>query len=726
VLKGNRSPIVVSVAVAGSTAPRTCSSGVVVGSPLEGVLAVLPTARRNGGGWSARCPAHDDRVASLSVSEGDDGRALLHCHAGCDTSVVLEALNLDAAALFPPKATSNGSHVVATYRYTDERGTVLFEKVRFSPKRFVQRRPDGDGYTYNLDGVRRVPYRLPELLEGTRANRWVLIVEGEKAADRLLREGFVATCGSGGAGKWHPEYAEHFAGAKVAVLADADEPGRKHAHDVARSLEGLAADVRLVELPKLPDKGDVFDWLEQGHDRAELQQLVLDAPAWDAVATQVATGGAVTTQNDTVEEGAALLDDVAAFIGRYVACSAAGRDAGALWIAHTHAFEAAETSPRFAPLSAEPQSGKTRYLEVLKLLVRAPLFAVNISEAALFRVIEARRPTVLHDEIDAVFGPKARDREDLRAMLNAGYERGATVERCVGEGSKLTVKSFPVFAPVAMAGIGKLPETVALRSIVVRMKRRAPNEPVAKLRRRQVAPEADMLRSRLEAWAAAHLAVLADAEPDMPDELDDRAADIWEPLVAIADAAGGDWPARARDAAKALFGARRDDEATIGVRLLADARDVFGDTQGFASGDLAGRLAAIEGAPWSDWTDKGFTPHALAKLLRRYDIRPDLHWLDSVKIRGYRRADFEDAWARYLTPPAVSVPTVLTVPRHAQQGQGLEHLEHAEHFSGDGLDPLDPEWERTQLATLDPDDVQRGQKIADIRAVAARARKEAR
>ncbi len=375
-------------------------------------------------------------------------------------------------------------------------------------------------------------------------------------------------------------------------------------------------------------------------------------------------------RRDEPENGASLLDDVAAFIARYVACSPAGRDAGALWIAHSHAFEAAETSPRFAPLSAEPQSGKTRYLEVLKLLVRAPLFAVNISEAALFRVIQARTPTILHDEIDAVFGPKARDREDLRAMLNAGYERGATVERCVGEGSKLQVKSFPVFAPVAMAGIGKLPETVAMRSIVVRMRRRAPDEPVAKLRRRQVAPEADALRSRLETWAAANITALAEAEPHMPDELDDRAADIWEPLVAIADRAGGDWPGRARGAARELFGTRRDDEATIGVRLLADCRTAFGDVEALASGDLAVRLAAVEGAPWADWTERGFTPHALAKLLRRYEIRPGLHWIASATIRGYRRADFGDAWRRYLTPPTESVRRVETVRPQPLQGNG--------------------------------------------------------
>jgi Protein of unknown function (DUF3631) len=419
------------------------------------------------------------------------------------------------------------------------------------------------------------------------------------------------------------------------------------------------------------------------------------------------------------DDGADLLDDVAAFIGRYVACSVAGRDAGALWTAHTHAFEAAETSPRFAPLSAEPQSGKTKFLEVLKLLVRAPLFAVNISEAALFRVIEARRPTILHDEIDAVFGPKTRDREDLRAMLNAGYERGATVERCVGEGSKLAVKSFPVFAPVAMAGIGKLPETVALRTIVVRMKRRAPDEQVEKLRRRQVAPEADALRAQLVVWAAANLTTLADAEPEMPDELDDRAADIWEPLVAIADQAGGDWPARARDAAKALFGARRDDEATIGVRLLADCRDVFGEVEGFASGDLAGKLATLEGAPWADRTDKGFTPHALAKLLRRDDIRPGLHRLGVDVLRGYLRADFEDAWARYLTPPAGSVTRVTTVTTQALQDNGRNTRDTCNTSlgskPGDGL--------AHRLAALDPDDPNRGAKIAHLRAEDVRERR---
>jgi hypothetical protein len=371
-----------------------------------------------------------------------------------------------------------------------------------------------------------------------------------------------------------------------------------------------------------------------------------------------------------------------------------------LWAAHTHAFAAADASPRLAVMSAEPQSGKSRLLEVLKVVVRDPLLAVNISDAALFRVIASRTPTILHDEIDAVFGPKARDREDLRAMLNAGYERGAQVERCVGEGSKLMVKSFPVFAPVAMAGLGRLPDTVEQRCIRINMARRAPGEPADRFRKRTVAKVSGPLRDRLAEWADAHVDELATVEPDLPDALDDRAADIWEPLVAIADQAGGDWPKRARAAAVALFAARRDDESTIGTRLLVDIRDVFGDAAGFASGDLAGQLERLEGAPWADWTDKGFTPHSLAKLLRRYEIRPDQHRLGDWSFRGYLRDDFADAWSRYLSPTPVmddeaasraSATTVATDAREPQQGQGLFQSRHLLHLPGEGTGEADDE-----------------------------------
>jgi hypothetical protein len=625
---------------------------------------------------------------------------MVHCHAGCPTADVVTAIGLAMRDLFPPKPTTSGDRLVAMYAYRDEGDRVLFEKLRYVPKRFVQRRPDGNGYVYGLEGVRRVPYRLSELLEGITANRWVLVVEGEKAADRLVTEGFVATCGSGGAGKFHLTEREHFRDAKVVVLADNDSAGRDHALAVARSLEGLAETVKLLELPGLPEKGDVFDWLEQGHDAHELKELILNAPAW-------------TMPLDVADEdGAQLLDELAVFIRRYVASGTDAIIAAVLWIAHTWAFDAADCSPRFVVLSAEPQSGKTRFLEVLKLLVRAALFAVNISDAALFRVIEAKQPTILHDEIDAVFGPKARDREDLRAMLDAGYERGAAVQRCVGDGSRQHVESFPVFTPVAMAGLGKLPETIEQRSIVARMKRRAPGETVDKLRRRQVGPEADALRARLEAWASRHLESLTAAEPEIPEELDDRAGDVWEPLFAIADAAGGDWPTRARDAARALYGARRTEEATIGVRLLADIRDVFNTDAGLASGDLADRLGTLEGSPWAEWSgqhrDRPISAHGLAKLLARYDIKPRQHRVATDTFRGYLRTDFEDAFARYVASSPDECNNRASATTQAQQGQRLLHSDTCCTSSGE---------------ESESDDLDRGLRIAQARAEEVRRRR---
>jgi hypothetical protein len=325
------------------------------------------------------------------------------------------------------------------------------------------------------------------------------------------------------------------------------------------------------------------------------------------------------------EDTATLLDDTHRFIRRFIVCSEAGLVAGTLWTAHTHAFDAAEYTPRLSIRSPEAESGKTRFLEVLKLLVRAPLLAVEISDAAMFRVVEARKPSVLHDEIDAVFGPKARDREDLRAMLNAGYERGATVPRCVGEGSKLQVKEFQVFAPVALAGLGKLPYTLETRSIIVRMKPRIVDEKIQRLRKRKIKDEAARLRGRWDAWAQANTKTLTDAEPELPDELSDRAQDIWEPLLAVSDLAGKEWAERARAAAKELFAARGEDDESIGRRLLADARAVFDDPerddpvdevhgQAITSGGLAAALAAIEGAPWDEWSkeDKPITGPGLA------------------------------------------------------------------------------------------------------------------
>jgi putative DNA primase/helicase len=228
------------------------------------------------GGWLARCPAHDDDKASLSISEGDDGRVLLFCHAGCSTDVILSAMNLSASSLFPPREPkAPRGRVVACYDYCDERGEVLYQCVRMEPKDFFQRRRNPDGtWTNKLGDVRRVLYRLPDL-RGPVA----YVVEGEKDANALAALGLVATSNMGGAGrgKWKPEYVEQLRTvgvSHVVVIPDNDEPGRVHAGLVASSCHAAGMAVKVVELPGVPDKGDVSDWLAHGHTKAELVALV--------------------------------------------------------------------------------------------------------------------------------------------------------------------------------------------------------------------------------------------------------------------------------------------------------------------------------------------------------------------------------------------------------------------------------------------------------------------
>jgi 5S rRNA maturation endonuclease (ribonuclease M5)/DNA-binding transcriptional ArsR family regulator len=255
-------------------------------SPLDRVLSRLQGVRRSGKGWSALCPAHDDRKPSLSISENRDGQVLLYCHAGCDRKAIVRALGLEMRDLFPPKSErkpkperTSERKIVAVYPYVDESGKVLFEVVRYEPKGFAQRRPDGQGYIYNINGVRRVLYRLPDVLKAVQSGETVFIVEGEKDADALGGLGLVATTNPQGAGKWRDDYSETLKGAHVVIIPDRDEPGRKHADQVARSLWGKASSIKVVELSGDSVK-DVSDWLKAGGTKEQLLGLVLQAQEW--------------------------------------------------------------------------------------------------------------------------------------------------------------------------------------------------------------------------------------------------------------------------------------------------------------------------------------------------------------------------------------------------------------------------------------------------------------
>ncbi|MFQ5732842.1 MAG: AAA family ATPase, partial [Planctomycetaceae bacterium] len=254
--------------------------------PLERVLAALSNVRETGSRqWDARCPSHDDRKNSLSISVADDGRVLLFCHAGCEKPEIVESLGWTMADLFPQRndavPRSNGkSRIVATYDYRDEQGKLLFQVCRLMPKDFRQRRPDDKGgWKWTTKGVRKVLYELPELLKAD-ASQPVFVVEGEKDVERLRSLGLVATCNAGGAGKWKPEYAKSLRGRHIVIIPDNDDAGRKHAQGAACNLEGVAESVKTVELPGLPDKGDVSDWLNAGGTSDVLHDLTDQAPEW--------------------------------------------------------------------------------------------------------------------------------------------------------------------------------------------------------------------------------------------------------------------------------------------------------------------------------------------------------------------------------------------------------------------------------------------------------------
>lgn len=231
---------------------------------------------------------------------------------------------------------------------------------------------------------------------------------------------------------------------------------------------------------------------------------------------------------------AVLLDDVRAFVRRFVVLTDGQADAITLWIAHTHVFDAFGITPYLAITSAEKRSGKTRLLEVLELLVRGALQTANISDAALFRVIAERQPTLLVDEVDALFGPKS-PREELRGILNAGYRRGSVVHR-MGGSNNTTLQSFTVYCPKAFAGIGNcLPDTISDRSIPISLKRRTRDESVERFRLRDVEADGHGLRDRLTDWLEPQRDYLHASRPKLPGQLDDRSQDVWEPLLAIAD-----------------------------------------------------------------------------------------------------------------------------------------------------------------------------------------------
>ncbi|MEU1053427.1 DUF3631 domain-containing protein [Streptomyces sp. NPDC005876] len=365
--------------------------------------------------------------------------------------------------------------------------------------------------------------------------------------------------------------------------------------------------------------------------------------------------------------GSLLLDELRAQIAKFVILpTPEALDAVVLWVAATHLQPAWQHAPRLAVVGPAKRCGKSRLLDVLTETVHNRLITVNASPAAIFRSItDEDPPTLLVDEADTLFGTAkaAEKNEDLRGLLNAGHQRNRPTLRVSGPEHK--PQAFPTFAMAALAGIGDLPDTIMDRSVVIRMRRRAPGEKVAAFRTVRDTPALHAIRDRLTAWLGPLHARAMEMEPAMP--VEDRAADTWEPLVVVADLAGGAWPARARTACRAMtaYEAGQDEEGGLKTRILVDIRRAFaaeGDPTVMRTSRLLEHLNGDKEAPWAEYGANGLTPRGLQELLKDYGGlgSANRRFPDGAQAKGFARNQFLDAWARYC--PESVPPTAPAQP----------------------------------------------------------------
>jgi Protein of unknown function (DUF3631) len=374
----------------------------------------------------------------------------------------------------------------------------------------------------------------------------------------------------------------------------------------------------------------------------------------------------VIPQIEPVEsiDGAELLDAVGAFIERFqVLPSPEVRDLLGLWVLHTHTLEAAWATPYLRITSAAPESGKTQLLEILATLVRRGWHAVNPSVAVLYRKIDREAPTLLLDEMDNY---PVDERRDALSVLNAGYKRGATIDRCRDTGD---LESFSAYCPKAYAGLDRhqLVDTLLSRSITIRLEKRLPTEAVEMWIGQLTEPQAEPLRERCELWASQNVDALYGAEPELPEGMINRAAEVWWALLAIADLVGGDWPARARTAGRVLStgGDDRDGRADQ-VLLLADIRAAFDGRDTLTTAEVLATLNGLDESPWgARRRGEGLDARGLAKLLRPFGVRSRTVRVAERTAKGFHLEQFEGAFARHL-------PEASQGSQASQPAPGLE------------------------------------------------------
>jgi hypothetical protein len=659
-------------------------------TPIEKAKSVLPLRdlmARYGFGdrakKSAKCPFHEDRHNSFSVWRSN-GSWRWKCHAGCGGGDEINFLRVhaelsqrDAIKRFLEMAGVNGSKPPFDWRacvdaltddqlerfanwrglsgefclwlrkhqliglcnecialpVLDESGAVVAAQVR---------RKDGNWF-YAPSGTKTHALVIGNIISSQPIHVFESPWDAFAFMDALEeRTGIIITRGCGNA-KLAAALIPR--GSLCYGWIQNDGPGEKWGRDLV-ALAKCA--VRFVRVPK--SFKDLDEWRQGGASAIELRRALTEADNLAAVEVQKCAAGL-----------SALLDALCAFLRRYVVFQLPEQPRViALWVAHCWALDAFDYTPYLHIDSPEKQCGKTRLLDCLELLTPKPWRAILPSEAVLFRKIERDRPTLLLDEIDGIFSNGKDDRKEaLRSLLNAGFEAKVTIPRCVGQGASFA--EFRVFCAKALAGIGKLPDTIRDRSVAIQLARRVRDEPVQRFRKRDTETEAAVIRTGLGEWSKLPgiVEALRGTRPVLPDPLTDRQQDICEPLLAVADMAGGEWPKQARSDLITLYGQTQDETESLGVKLLSDIRKTFNNEQvdKFSTQQLLEILVAQEtDSPWAGWWERDLKDgntngpaQKLARMLKPFKIKACvIRFPDDNTARGYRADDFQEAWKRYL------------------------------------------------------------------------------
>ena len=592
----------------------------------------------------------------------------------------------------------------ATWDYRDPKNRLLFRVFRFDPPN-SKKKVLPFCYSKSAQGERewrqKAP-RVPRPLYGlealaARPGAPVVVCEGEKTADAAARlfPDYVAMTSQGGSNAAARSGWTALRGRRVVICPDHDDVGRKYAADVAGLCTSAgAAEVQIVELPRdFPEKWDLADEPPCGWDTARLRTLLESARPFAGETgksprkSEPKRGQGRALQLSEPEpwsdpvDGRDLLNALHRAVRQHVVLDAAAACAIALWIVGTFAFDNFSIFPRLAITSPEKGCGKTTLLDVLSRLVNRPLLCANITAPALFRTVEEVRPTLLVDEADTFL----RNNEELRGVLNAGHRWDGQIIRVVGDNHEPRI--FSAWAPAAVAAIGRLPDTLADRSIAISLRRRRVDEAVVPLRL-DCTSELDSLARMAARYVCDYGDALAAADPVMPDSIINRAADNWRPLFAIADAAGGEWSERARSSARSLLRHGAGEDESIRVQLLADIQRCF-DTEPrgiLFSEEIVTYLKGLEDGPWLECGPKGnpMTANRLARLLKPLGVSPGAVRRKTETGKGYMRVEFDDAFARYLPVQTVTpsqtqqnrVPSDDSKPSHGTGCDGSKSTEN--------------------------------------------------